>query len=127
MSDENFEFVFEKGEPADPKESYPYNTPHFDTPHRVLANTGEKTVGQISWSPREDGRIRDVYVQPAFRRQGIATRLFEKAQHLSTQFDDVMSPKHNASRTVSGDAWAKSVGGELPEINPYERSGGIWG
>ncbi len=127
ISPSDFEFVFTRGEVADPKQAYPYNTRHFDEPHRMLANKEGSTIGHVSWSPREDGSITDVFVEASYRRQGIASELFKRATHLSSQFSDVPTPVHNSRRTASGDAWAKAVGGNIPELEPYERSGGIWG
>ena len=60
------------------------------------------------------------------RRQGIATDLFKQATHLSTQFNDVPAPRHYTKRTEEGDAWAHAVGGDIPELIPYHRQGGIW-
>lgn len=126
-SPEDFEYVFTRGTVADPTQRYPYNTRNFDKPHRVLANREGSTIGHISWSPREDGTITDIFVEAPYRRRGVASELFNRATHLSSQFLDVPSPIHSTRRTAAGDLWAKSVGGDVPELEPYERSGGIWG
>lgn len=114
------EYEFRKGKIADPSEPYPYNTPNFDDPHRVVVNEGDRAIAQLSWSPRH-GEISDVFVEKNRRRQGLATQMFKHAAHISSQFDDVPQPRHSSRRTQEGDAWAKAVGGELPEHQPYTR------
>jgi GNAT superfamily N-acetyltransferase len=123
MSDNNIDFEFLKGEPGDPKAPYPNTNRSF--PHRLLANQDGSTIGKLSWH-YDTGDINDVYVMEKNRRQGIATNLFQHATHLSTQFNDVPPPRHSAKRTEAGDSWAKAVGGDIPEITPYHRQGGIW-
>lgn len=73
----------------------------------VRAYLGEINVGGIKW--RSDHEIDGLWVEPDYRRQGIATALYEKAQgHTEGKL------KHSPYRTREGDAWARSVGGYLP-------------
>lgn len=111
------EYLFERGELADKK----------PIPHRVVAQEGDETIGKLDWSPAESGHIVDIFVEKPFRRRGVATGMFKHAQHISSQFDDVPAPTHNSSRTEEGDAWARSVGGTLPERALYKRQfNNIW-
>lgn len=120
MSNSPFEYEFRKGNVANPEEKYPYNLPQFDEAHQVVAKRETTPVGQISWSPRH-GEIKDIFVEKPFRRQGLATELFRQAHHMSTQFDGIPVPQHSEHRTEEGDAWARSVGGEVPKLKPYKR------
>lgn len=73
----------------------------------IRAYLGDINVGGISW--RANYEIESLWVGPDYRRQGIATELYEKAQeHTEGKI------KHSAYRTREGDAWARSVGGYLP-------------
>ena len=54
-------------------------------------------------------KIRNIYIRPEFRRQGIATGLYNYA------VANELKPRHSADRTDEGDAWAKSLGGWIPE------------
>jgi len=116
----DFDFEFRQGKTADPSDDYPYNTHNFDWPHRVVAKQGNTPVAQLSWKPRT-GEISDVFVEKPLRRQGLATEMFKRAHHFSSQFEGVVSPRHSEHRTEEGDAWAKAVGGDLPERTPHTR------
>ena len=90
-------------------------------PHRVLAQEGGQVIGKLDWNATKSGQIADVFVEKPFRRRGIATEMFKHAQHISSQFDDVPPPTHNDRRTDEGDAWARSVGGVIPQKTEYRR------
>lgn len=120
MSDNPFDYEFRKGKVASPDEEYPYNLPQFDWSHQVVASHENRQIAQISWKPRS-GEIKDIFVEKPYRRQGLASELFRRAHHMSTQFDDVVPPRHSEHRTEEGDAWAKAVGGEVPPLTPHTR------
>lgn len=85
--------------------------------HTVLAfvNHPEKNeinYGRLEWDA-STGKILNVHVKPEYRRRGIATGMYNYAQGL-----DVIKPAHSSWRTDAGDAWAKSVGGEIPPRDP---------
>jgi GNAT superfamily N-acetyltransferase len=85
--------------------------------------TGEP-VGSMNWD--DNGTVGHVSVKPEHRRQGIATQLWNEGQRVAGmppatcttpgcgQTHIIPAPRHSSSRTPDGDAWAKSVGGEIP-------------
>lgn len=81
----------------------------------VYANHPEHgVVGSMRLAPqgfggREGRVIRDIDVSPQFRRQGVGKGMFSHA------VSQGLSPEHSIHRTDLGDAWAKSVGGSVPE------------
>lgn len=81
--------------------------------HAVKAYDGDAFVGNLSWHPHT-GEISDLYVRPDYRRQGIATKMWNHAYYSATQGLKIIAPQHSASRTTLGDRWARSVGGKLP-------------
>jgi GNAT superfamily N-acetyltransferase len=82
--------------------------PHFsDKYHAVLAvnaQSGEQ-IGNMTWAAKGSGKIAAIEVDPKFRRQGIATAMWNHANSVSPV-------THGETRTPEGDAWAKSVGGK---------------
>ena len=62
------------------------------------------------------GEVHSVETNPEYRHQGVATSLWNAAQHLHANMPGFPEPKHSASRTKEGDAWAHKVGGEIPEL-----------
>lgn len=75
----------------------------------------------MQWSDNT-GELQHIMVNHDARRQGIATALWNRAQQLSGE-RGITAPTHSSKRTKEGDAWAKSVGGELPKRKPshYDR------
>ena len=63
------------------------------------------------------GKVLAVETHPKLRRQGLATKLWSEAQQHSQETPGVPEPKHSGTRTRSGEAWAKKVGGEVPARN----------
>jgi len=64
------------------------------------------SVGYVTLN-RENREALELYVSTDYRRQGIATRLWAYArEHYDAQ--------HSTDRTVDGQAWALSLGVELP-------------
>ena len=101
---------------------YQYDPGNRSVPHRINAKLGTETVGHLEWhGDTEDtfNHVQDVEVDPTMRRQGIATGMWNHAQHISTQFDDVAPPRHSSNRTNEGDSWAKAVGGHIPTRIPF--------
>lgn len=92
--------------------------------HRVTADLSHTEVAQayadlghtvrpaeMQWDAKG---IRSIDVPPAFKRQGVATSLWNEGHRLAEEHAKVPAPKHSADRTNEGDAWARSVGGRLP-------------
>lgn len=78
----------------------------------VYAEVDGKEVGwlQLNFPGSDGGRVvRNVEVLEEYRRQGIATKLWEQAVSLG------LNPKHDERRTAAGEAWATSVGSDKPE------------
>lgn len=86
--------------------------------HHVLIakNSNEESVGKIVWHGRT-GRVNFVYVDPKYRGLGVATNLWHRATQLS-EMGNLPTPKHSNDRTISGDAWVKTVGGKVPPLDP---------
>jgi hypothetical protein len=96
---------------------YLYEAPnkhHYE--HKIIAvdPTNQAEVGRLSWI-NEGGTIADIGVRPDYRRRGVATGMWNEAYRLNDVDPDIVSPTHSSNRTDEGDAWARSVGGELPE------------
>ena len=93
-----------------------YDTRDYAEDNEVHAHIndsfGKMLVGQLSWSPT--GRISNIHVLPALRRKGIATAMYNYARGLG-----VGMPEHSHQRTDEGEAWAQSLGEELPERDPH--------
>lgn len=78
----------------------------------VLRREGDRvTMARMSWNSK---RVLGIDVPPEFRRQGIATALWNEGHRLASENQRVPAPKHSSDRTPAGDAWARSVGGPLP-------------
>lgn len=93
--------------------------PSSDIPHQITAHDNGRQIGHLEWHPE----VEDIFVEEPYRRQGIATQMWNHAEHMSEQFTGtVMRPLHSAQRTREGQAWALSVSNpeELPE---WERVG----
>lgn len=78
------------------------------TEHEVSAYYQGRLIGQLPWD--ETGKIGVVAVGRKFRRQGVATKMWNHAQ----TFD--VPPQHSPNRTSSGNAWAHAVGGYVPNL-----------
>ena len=73
----------------------------------------KQAVGVLHLHP--DGEIGYLIVHEDFQRQGVATELMQRARAAGVEV------KHSAVRSVAGDAWAHSVGGEIPPLNQKEQ------
>lgn len=62
-----------------------------------------------------DGEIKHIETHPELRRQGLATKLYKFGHELHDDIDTFPAPQHSESRTDSGNAWAKAVGGVIPK------------
>jgi hypothetical protein len=66
----------------------------------------------MDWDKRT-GKIDNINVIGRMQGLGIATSMYEKASKLSAD-TGIKTPQHSNFRTDKGDAWAHSVGGNLP-------------
>lgn len=104
-------------QPAD----YGKPTRHQDMYNNTLSASisdsfGTTHVGDMSWDDRS-GEIVGLYVAPGFRRKGIATKLYSKADDYYYDPPNEKWVKHSEHRTKAGDAWAKAVGGFKPPLS----------
>lgn len=81
--------------------------------HTITASVGGNDIGLLSWHPKS-GRVMEVNVDASYRRQGIASRMWDEAHRAAARSTRVVRPMHSDDRTDAGDAWARSVGGTLP-------------
>jgi GNAT superfamily N-acetyltransferase len=89
---------------------------HHEGPisHTITAHTDKgNKAGSLEWN-KSSGKIEDIDVHPEARRQGIASHMWDLAHQVS-QETSTPAPRHSPERTPDGDAWAKSVGGRIPE------------
>jgi GNAT superfamily N-acetyltransferase len=85
--------------------------------HILTATNPEgERVGDIKWHGRT-GRVNMVYVHPNYRGLGVATTLWDKATHLS-EIGHAPTPKHSDDRTLAGEEWVKTIGGNIPKLTP---------
>lgn len=73
---------------------------------RVIELWQEQRVGTISWDI-ESGEVVELIVHQDYRRQGIATKLWVLAKKSGAV--------HSEWRTKEGQAWALSLGEQLPK------------
>lgn len=78
----------------------------------IFNNAG--AVGYIEWDV-DDGEIQKVFVGKPYRRQGVGTYLWELVEKWTSE-NNMTEPEHSSKRTFEGDAWAKSIGGHIPDI-----------
>lgn len=101
-----FNFRFEKGNPRSPIGK--------ETRHRVVAEDGTDYVGELEWYSRGNNAISNLFVEGNYRRQGVATGMWNYAHEVAKTTRGVQPPKHSADRTNDGEAWARSVSKRLP-------------
>jgi GNAT superfamily N-acetyltransferase len=84
----------------------------FNGDHFVSAKEpGEgQGVGYLHWS-NQGGKINDIYVDPDWRRKGIATGMFDFARVMAESSPHIPRPRHSGARTEAGDAWSKTTKG----------------
>jgi len=85
--------------------------------HTISASNASGWVGHIDWNNRT-GAISNIMTAHKMRGLGVATTLFDKANKLSAD-TGIKAPIHSSDRTDKGEAWAKSVGGDLPKRASY--------
>jgi GNAT superfamily N-acetyltransferase len=97
-----FKFLYQE-DPDNEVERHTVTTQH--TPTGAYA-------GSMIWSGYEDtdnGHLQSIEVDPKFRRQGLATKMWNHARELSYKNPNIHFPQHSAFRTPEGDAWARAV------------------
>lgn len=80
-------------------------------------------IATLEWD-YESGEVLAIEVVESFRRRGVATALWQRAQALHAQEPMTFpAPVHSVERSADGDAWARSVGGHLPSLARAEDFG----
>lgn len=82
--------------------------------HYLEAHKDGEVVGKLNWA-HKSGNITGIYVPKEFRRQGVATALYNEGTRLSQSSRGVPKPKITDDRTDLGEAWSKSLGARLPK------------
>ena len=109
----NYQFRFEKGNPKSPIGK--------ETRHTVVAETNDGDyVGNLEWYSRGNNHISDLFVEENYRREGVATEMFNYAHEMAKTTRGVQPPKHSPDRTDEGDSWAKSTGKRVPKRQHME-------
>lgn len=98
-------------------------TEPWQSTHQIIAYPGdvnpeeapEADVGMMEWF-KNNGRVSELFVGKEFRRKGVATGMWNEAKRISKENPEIPEPRHNPQRSRKGDAWARSVGGDLPPL-----------
>jgi GNAT superfamily N-acetyltransferase len=86
----------------------PYTDKNGNTMHTFqMRDTNDNLLGHLSLDA--SGMIQQIETRPEYRRQGIATMLYNHAVAASQTNPAIPTPRHSSSRTPSGNAWAKAV------------------
>jgi ribosomal protein S18 acetylase RimI-like enzyme len=87
-------------------------TPLWHTMEAIIPDpqhpAGKRSVGTLWWG-HDDGEVKNVIVEDEFKRQGIATRMWNEAHRLSAE-GGWPRPRHSDDLTPDGAAWSKAVG-----------------
>lgn len=70
----------------------------------AVSPTVGDVVGYMRWN-KKSGEVEDISVDAPYRRQGIATQMWNHAKTL-----DVVQPKHSSVLKDAGKEWATKVG-----------------
>ena len=89
--------------------------------HNIVAEHPKESepIGHLTWSDRDyeegaqRGHVMDIHVASEHQRKGIATKMYSEAKSIASAMG-LPIPTHAESRTVSGEAWAKSTGDYTP-------------
>lgn len=76
--------------------------------NNVSVREGHKVVGFMLWDGNGDGRIEDLYVNPEYRRQGLATSLYYEAVGYA-ELNNIANPAQSETRTALGELWSKTM------------------
>jgi hypothetical protein len=95
-----------------------------DNEHVITASSGGMAIGQLSWQKNKShgygkGEISGVFTNPANRRQGVATGMYNEGAKYSPK------PVHSGNRTNAGNSWARSTTGAVPD-RPRSVRGERW-
>lgn len=82
--------------------------------HKISVFNNSGAVGYIEWDT-DSGEVEKVYVGEPFRRLGVGTYLWELATEWAEKNDEV-APEHSSRRSEAGDAYARSIGGRVPDL-----------
>lgn len=81
--------------------------------HAVTATREGEQVGEMGYK-RSGGSVGFIHVQEEHRRTGVGRGMWAVARAMHDLLGTA-EPEHSHTRSDTGDAWAKSVGGYLPQ------------
>ena len=93
---------------------YQYSSPENYNLHRLDFFNKQGAVGYIEWD-KDDGETEKIYVGEPYRRKGIASHIWEVATEWAND-NKQLPPEHSSRRSESGEAFAQSVGGYIPNL-----------
>jgi hypothetical protein len=91
-----------------------YSFDEDDNLHRIDVFNSSGAVGFIEWDA-DSGEIEKVAVGTPNRRKGVATELWDLATAWAEE-NGAEPPSHSSRRSADGDAWARSIGGHVPDL-----------
>jgi GNAT superfamily N-acetyltransferase len=105
----DLQFKFTPAKPARALADLRDGVPVTDSRHRLNAVSPDgKSVGSIEWHPWS-GRVEDINVDRNYRRQGVATQLWNEAQSTAQRTRGVNPPKHSDIQFPDGKAWVAGM------------------
>ena len=84
-------------------------------PHMYLLSDKQSGKYISNMVVGHEGEVLGLETHPKMRRQGLASELWHAAQQHAEGTPGVPMPQHSRLRTRAGEAWAKKVGGVVPE------------
>lgn len=100
------------GPGAEVRYAAPEKKEHIVGEHLLSVHVPDRRdpVGHLDWDERQ-GVVNGVYVDPAYRRRGIARGLWGIAKTFGTEHPDTIPPvRHSPVQLPAGKVWAKAVG-----------------
>lgn len=88
-------------------------TVHHPDAQRETRSGPSDVAGSVQWD--DDGLIRDVSVHPDFRRRGIATELFRRAQQVTPHLRHADSPSPDGVKWIEGMGREATTSGGVPQ------------
>ena len=94
---------------------YRYDPNYPEAEHRIIAihRTSGGTVGEMHWfdnHPDYGSAVSHISVLPDHQRRGVATAMWNHANHVASRNSKIPVPVHHPQKTPVGHAWAQSLG-----------------
>jgi ribosomal protein S18 acetylase RimI-like enzyme len=117
--------------------AYQPNQFRWDSPYSIVVGFAEgenkQALANMNWG--EDGEIKEIWVHPEHRRQGLATRMYNMGKRIAATDPTIPEPVHSTERRSElGDLWSRSTPDhtELPKskikkrLSGWRANGGSW-